>query len=154
MANMARREYAGRAHMIYFKSERDRESWTEAAKNAGEPVSKYIIEMAKLGKARRDSPKGDHLEMVRLREEIVKLRSRNKDLEALSSLMGLRGGNLLFHLQKLMDSKMILQRNERGDYMITEKGYKTLRGIFETYLHLESQEIIVETTKSLQVLNA
>jgi DNA-binding transcriptional ArsR family regulator len=89
------------------------------------------------------------------RMQIMKaLSAETKTFSALSSLTGLRGGNLLFHLQKLMDSKMILQRNERGDYMITEKGYKTLRGIFETYLHLESQEIIVETTKSLQVLNA
>ncbi|WP_214020844.1 winged helix-turn-helix domain-containing protein [Methanoculleus sp.] len=47
----------------------------------------------------------------------------------LSKLTGLRGGNLLFHLKKLQDAGMILQRHERGDYIITEKGYKTLKGI-------------------------
>jgi DNA-binding transcriptional ArsR family regulator len=89
----------------------------------------------------------------RQRMQIMKALSvETKTFSALSSLTGLRGGNLLFHLQKLMDSGMILQRNERGDYMITEKGHKTLRGIFETYLNLDSQEIIVETTKNLQVL--
>ncbi len=46
-----------------------------------------------------------------------------------SELTGLRGGNLLFHLQKLLDGGMILQRHERGDYMITEKGFRVLKGI-------------------------
>lgn len=66
-----------------------------------------------------------------------------KTFSALSALTGLRGGNLLFHLQKLMDSGMILQRHERGDYMITEKGFKALRGISELYsdLKLDSEEI-------------
>jgi hypothetical protein len=35
---------------------------------------------------------------------------------------------------------MILQRNERGDYMITEKGYKALRGLAETYIGLNPKE--------------
>ncbi|MDN7024994.1 ArsR family transcriptional regulator [Methanoculleus sp. FWC-SCC1] len=47
----------------------------------------------------------------------------------LSTLTDLRGGNLLFHLKKLQDAGMILQRHERGDSIITEKGYKTLKGI-------------------------
>lgn len=45
---------------------------------------------------------------------------------ALSELTGLRGGNLLYHIQKLLDSNLIIQRHERGDYMITEKGYNLL----------------------------
>ncbi len=45
---------------------------------------------------------------------------------ALSELTGLRGGNLLFHINKLIANEMIIQRHERGDYMITEKGYRTL----------------------------
>jgi hypothetical protein len=43
---------------------------------------------------------------------------------------------------------MILQRNERGDYMITEKGYKTLRGIAETYLSLNPKEPTAEITET------
>jgi hypothetical protein len=80
---MARGNYTGRTHMLYFKSERDRKSWIEAANNAGEPVSKYIIEMAKLGLAKRERPKDDPLETARLREEVVKLQSRNRDLETI-----------------------------------------------------------------------
>jgi DNA-binding transcriptional ArsR family regulator len=91
----------------------------------------------------------------RQRMQIMKaLSTETKTFSALSSLTGLRGGNLLFHLQKLMDSGMILQRNERGDYMITEKGYMTLKGIAEIYRLLESQGIIVKTTNDLQVMNA
>jgi DNA-binding transcriptional ArsR family regulator len=55
---------------------------------------------------------------------------------SLSQLTGLRGGNLLFHLQKLLDSGMILQMHERGGYMITERGFKALEGIAELYLEL------------------
>lgn len=64
--------------------------------------------------------------------------AQTKTFSDFSSLTGLRGGNLLFHLKKLLDSGMILQRHERGDYMITDKGYKTLRGINDIYLTLKS----------------
>jgi DNA-binding transcriptional ArsR family regulator len=68
------------------------------------------------------------------RLQIMKaLFSETRTFSGLSAITGLRGGNLLFHLQKLADSRMILQRHERGDYMITEKGYKALKGIFEIY---------------------
>lgn len=47
----------------------------------------------------------------------------------LSHMTGLRGGNLLFHIKKLVDAGMILQRHERGDYIITDKGFKTMTAI-------------------------
>jgi DNA-binding transcriptional ArsR family regulator len=64
----------------------------------------------------------------------------------MSNLTGLRGGNLLFHLQKLSDCGMILQRHERGDYMITQKGYAVLKGIAALCSaldqdHLQTKEI-------------
>jgi predicted transcriptional regulator len=61
-----------------------------------------------------------------------------KNFSAFSELTGLRGGNLLFHLQKLMDSGLILQQHERGDYMITEKGFKILQGLNEIYSSLQN----------------
>ncbi len=61
-----------------------------------------------------------------------------KTFSALSELTGLRGGNLLFHLQKLLDSGMILQRHERGDYMITDKGFKILKSVGDMYSVLKS----------------
>ncbi|MFQ6054995.1 MAG: winged helix-turn-helix domain-containing protein [Methanosarcinales archaeon] len=57
----------------------------------------------------------------------------SKTFSALSKITGLRGGNLLFHIQKLIDSGIILQRHGRGDYMITEKGHKLLNAISEIY---------------------
>ena len=60
-----------------------------------------------------------------------------KSFSAFSEITGLRGGNLLFHLQKLMDSELILQQHERGDYMITEKGFKILQGLNELYSSLQ-----------------
>jgi len=61
-----------------------------------------------------------------------------KTFTALSELTKLRGGNLLFHLQKLLDNGFIIQRHERGDYMITEKGYTILKGVNDIYSRLKS----------------
>jgi predicted transcriptional regulator len=61
------------------------------------------------------------------RLQILKsMASDTMSFSALSQLTGLRGGNLLFHIQKLVECNLILQRHERGDYMITEKGFNLL----------------------------
>jgi DNA-binding transcriptional ArsR family regulator len=75
-------------------------------------------------------------EPVANRQRILMLKAlsgESKTFSELSKLTGLRGGNLLFHLQKLLDTGMILQRNERGDYIITRKGYVTLQGLSRIY---------------------
>ncbi len=81
------------------------------------------------------------------------LSAETKTFSALSALTGLRGGNLLFHLQKLMDSGMILQRHERGDYMITEKGFKALRGVSELYADLGSDGVKTGAVKVTQTMS-
>jgi predicted transcriptional regulator len=74
----------------------------------------------------------------RQRLQILKATAvETKTFSELSELTGLRGGNLLFHLQKLLDSGMILQRHERGDYMITEKGFRLLNSLAEAYVMLK-----------------
>lgn len=45
----------------------------------------------------------------------------------LGKLTGLRGGNLLFHLEKLSGCGMILQKGERKEYAITECGRELLQ---------------------------
>ena len=65
------------------------------------------------------------------------LSGESKTFSELSKLTGLRGGNLLFHLQKLLDTGMILQRSERGDYIITRKGFSTLQGLSRIYSEIE-----------------
>jgi DNA-binding transcriptional ArsR family regulator len=68
------------------------------------------------------------------RFQIVKaLATGTRTFSDISQLTSLKGGNLLFHIRKLTDSGMILQRHERGDYIITDKGYRTLVAIGELY---------------------
>ncbi|AKB50935.1 Transcriptional regulator, ArsR family [Methanosarcina barkeri str. Wiesmoor] len=76
------------------------------------------------------------------RLEILKAVSfEMKSFSAFSELTSLRGGNLLFHLQKLLDNGLILQMHERGDYMITDKGLKILQGLQEIYSSLQNSPI-------------
>ncbi len=75
------------------------------------------------------------------RLQILKsMANETKTFSSLSELTGLRGGNLLFHLQKLLDSDIILQRHERGDYMLTEKGYKLLVVLSEVHAVLNEKQ--------------
>jgi predicted transcriptional regulator len=68
------------------------------------------------------------------RFQIVKaLATGTRTFSDISQLTGLRGGNLLFHIRKLTDSGMILQRHDRGDYIITDKGFKTMSAISELH---------------------
>lgn len=68
------------------------------------------------------------------RFEILKAVSASSmSFSALSKLTGLRGGNLLFHLQKLSDTEMIIQKHERGDYMITSKGFNVIETVSDMY---------------------
>ena len=60
----------------------------------------------------------------------------------MTHLTGLRGGNLLFHIKKMTDSGMILQRHERGDYVITYKGYKTVNAIAVLHKWLNSNNTL------------
>ncbi|WP_409200592.1 winged helix-turn-helix domain-containing protein [Methanobrevibacter sp. DSM 116169] len=49
-----------------------------------------------------------------------------KTFSDLSKLTNLRGGNLLFHIEKLENNDFIFQKNERGEYLLTKKGFKTI----------------------------
>lgn len=61
-----------------------------------------------------------------------------KTFSALSELTGLRGGNLLFHLQKLLDTGMIIQKHEGGEYLLTDKGFTVLNKISEVHAALSA----------------
>ncbi|UUX93316.1 winged helix-turn-helix domain-containing protein [Methanoplanus endosymbiosus] len=50
-----------------------------------------------------------------------------KSFSELSEVTGLRGGNLLFHIEKLVGTTMILQKQERGVYVLSEKGANALK---------------------------
>ncbi len=61
-----------------------------------------------------------------------------KTFSSLATITGLKGGNLLFHVQKLVDSGLVRQRHDRGDYMITEKGMVVLTGISGVYQNFKA----------------
>lgn len=65
--------------------------------------------------------------------------AETKTFSDLSHLTKLRGGNLLFHIKKLQEAAMIIQRHERGDYIITEKGFRVLSSIRDIYSYLHDQ---------------
>lgn len=74
------------------------------------------------------------------RLQILKsMASETKTFSALSELTGLRGGNLLFHIQKLLENDLILQRHERGDYMITNKGFNLLKMLADFQKFIENE---------------
>lgn len=62
-----------------------------------------------------------------------------KSFSELSKITGLRGGNLLFHIQKLNESGLISQMNERGDYYLTKRGRVVLQGLASLYMETLEQ---------------
>jgi len=67
---------------------------------------------------------------------LASLMIQTRTFSDISEMTGLRGGNLLFHIRKLTESGLILQRHERGDYIITDKGHKTMTSISRLYREL------------------
>lgn len=67
---------------------------------------------------------------------LTSLMAQTRTFSDISEMTGLRGGNLLFHIRKLTESGLILQRHERGDYIITDKGHKTMTAISGLYHEL------------------
>ncbi|MDL2271285.1 winged helix-turn-helix domain-containing protein [Methanobrevibacter sp. OttesenSCG-928-I08] len=49
-----------------------------------------------------------------------------KTFSKLSQITKLRGGNLLFHINKLQDANLIIQKHERGEYVLSKKGFKLI----------------------------
>lgn len=113
---------------------------------------KQISLMESLGiynknKDKADMPEIDDVSVVRdilepianiQRFQILRsLAPQTRTFSEISKMTGLRGGNLLFHIKKLTDSGMIFQRHERGDYMITEKGLRTIDKISELFRDIQ-----------------
>lgn len=73
--------------------------------------------------------------------------AETKTFSDLSGLTKLRGGNLLFHLKKLQGAGMIIQRHERGDYIITERGFRVLSSIRQVYEYLQEKDFIPDKNR-------
>jgi len=57
------------------------------------------------------------------------LHREEKSFSDLAGITGLRGGNLLFHLEKLLAAGLICQRKDRGEYSISLSGYESLAAL-------------------------
>jgi DNA-binding transcriptional ArsR family regulator len=53
-----------------------------------------------------------------------------KSFAKLSQLTGLKGGHLLFHLKKLLDAGLVAQEDNKGDYVVTQRGVEVAKKIF------------------------
>jgi len=68
------------------------------------------------------------------------LSSSQRSFSELSEITKLRGGNLLFHLQRLTRTGMILQKGDRGDYMLSHKGRRSLEVVNDLYFRMGENE--------------
>ncbi len=60
---------------------------------------------------------------------LISLFEGKKNFSKLSQIMELKGGHLIFHLKKLLDTKLIAQEDNKGDYIITSKGVDVIKKI-------------------------
>jgi predicted transcriptional regulator len=60
---------------------------------------------------------------------LISLYEGKKNFSKLSQTMELKGGHLIFHLKKLLDSGLIAQENNKGDYIITSNGVDAIKKI-------------------------
>ena len=49
-----------------------------------------------------------------------------KSFSSLSSLTNLKGGNLIFHIDKLQKNDLIFQKHDHQEYLLTTKGFKII----------------------------
>jgi DNA-binding HxlR family transcriptional regulator len=53
-----------------------------------------------------------------------------KSFSKIGQLTSLKGGHLLFHIKKLVDAGLIAQEDNKGDYIITQKGVDVAKKMF------------------------
>ncbi|MDR2829985.1 MAG: winged helix-turn-helix domain-containing protein [Methanobrevibacter sp.] len=54
-----------------------------------------------------------------------------QSFSTLSKLTNLKGGNLIFHINKLQENDLIFQKQEHGEYILTTKGFKVVQIILK-----------------------
>jgi len=60
---------------------------------------------------------------------LLNLSQGKKNFSKLAQTLDLKGGHLIFHLKKLLDAQLIAQEDNKGDYLITQKGTDAIRKI-------------------------
>ncbi|MDY0385669.1 MAG: winged helix-turn-helix domain-containing protein [Methanolobus sp.] len=74
---------------------------------------------------------GDALSSATRVQILKALHDDPKSFTALSKLTKLRGGNLLFHIDKLQSKGLIRQREDRGEYQISLQGHNLMNSLIE-----------------------
>lgn len=83
IGSMPRERYNGRIQTLYFRSQKEKEVWDKAAKETGEPTSKFILEMAELGRRKKELPNEESRQTSQFRKELREIREKNQLLEML-----------------------------------------------------------------------
>jgi hypothetical protein len=150
---MPRQAYQQRCQMLYFRSKNEHDSWSKAAKDAGASTSRYILEMADLGKGKRDPPM-DTKEAAQLRQEVARLREQNESLQVLrerneSEIMKLRHRVFLEpdHDGKYDYSKRIIDILKSGGIWPGHELLKALHISLEDYVAVN---IVIAQLRSLE----
>jgi hypothetical protein len=145
---MPRKEYLGRCQMLYYRSEKEGESWRQSAKEVGEPTSKYILEMAELGRSKRDRPRGDPTEAAQLHKELRILRDKIEVLEMLrekneAEIMKLR-------------HRIFLEPDHDGSHIYSSRILDLLRhgGIWPGHELLKALHIPAEDSEAVDIIVA
>jgi len=83
---MPRKDYVDRQLIVYFPSKVDRERWRDAARTAGIPLARYIIDMAELqANSGQASPRANAAqELAAVKKELESLK---EELHVKSSLL-------------------------------------------------------------------
>ncbi len=50
-----------------------------------------------------------------------------QSFSSLSNITNLKGGNLIFHINKLIENDLIFQKQDHGEYILTTKGFNTMQ---------------------------
>lgn len=67
-----------------------------------------------------------------------------KSYSELSQTTKLRGGNLLFHINKLKEKNLIIQGCDRGDYLITPRGETALQKFLDLAEQLNREQDVIQ----------
>jgi predicted transcriptional regulator len=60
---------------------------------------------------------------------LVSIFEGKKNFSRIAQINGRKGGQLIFHLKKLLDASLIAKEENKGDYIITQRGVDVLKRI-------------------------
>lgn len=74
-----------------------------------------------------------------------------KSFSELSEITAMKGGHLIFHLQKLLSADLIAQEKRKGDYIITPRGVGVIRKLLPLQINSQQKPNIVSSDENKNV---